>query len=123
MKNKMKGFTFVELVLGVAILGFVGALAVPRFVDAAEAAHAQARWDVSVNAKNVRSHIVDQTGNKPTVIALADQMSATGGKATAGGIQVRVNGEDVTIPTYANDLCNEPTRSINDQVACVGSIQ
>ena len=123
MNKKMHGFTFVELVLGMAIVGFIGVLTVPRFVAAAEASQAQARWDITVSAKNARSHIVDQTGDKPTVIALADHMSATCGKAIAGGIQVSVDGEDVTIPTYTNSLCNVPTRSVNDQVACVGSIQ
>ena len=119
MKNKSSGFTLIEAVLGMAMLAVIGVMTVPDFVVAAEAANAQAKWDISVTAKNSHNDIATQTGSTPTVIALAE---GVGGKAVSGGVQVQVDGEDYTIPTYANLLCNEPTLHLNEEVRCVGSI-
>jgi competence protein ComGC len=119
MKYKSSGFTLIEAVLGMAMLAVIGLMTVPDFVVAAEAASSQAKWDISVTAKNSHSNIATQTGSRPTVAALAKGIS---GKAVSGGILVEVNGEERTIPTYANLLCNEPTKNINEKVRCVGSI-
>ncbi len=119
MKNKSSGFTLIESVLGMAMLAAIGIMTVPDFVVAAEAASAQAKWDISVATKNSHNDIATQTGSIPTVIALAEGVS---GKAVSGGVLVQVDGEDYTIPTYANLLCNEPTQNVNEKVRCVGSI-
>ena len=119
MKYKSSGITLVETVLGMAMLAVIGVMTVPDFVVAAEEADAQAKWDISVVAKNSHSNIATQTGSKPTVAVLANGVS---GKAVSGGILVQVDGEDYTIPTYANLLCNEPTKNVNEKVRCVGSI-
>lgn len=122
MKYKSSGFTLIEAVLSMAMLAVVGMMTVPQFVAAAEEASAQAKWDISVTAKNSRSAINTQTGKTPTVIALAEALPGASGKAVPGGILVQVDGEDYTIPTYTNSLCNEPTQNVNEEVRCVGSI-
>jgi len=122
MKNKSAGFTLIEVVLGMAMVAVIGMMTVPDFVVAAEQASAQAKWDVSVTAKNSRIAIATQTGNMPTVSTLAEKLADASGKAVSGGILVQVDGKDYTIPTYANSLCNEPTQDINEKVRCVGSI-
>ena len=119
MKNKSSGFTLIEAVLGMAMLAAIGIMTVPDFVVAAEGANAQAKWDISVTAKDSHNNISAQTGNIPTVNALAEDIS---GKAVSGGVLVQVDGESYTIPTYANLLCNEPTQNVNEKVQCVGSI-
>ena len=119
MKHKSSGFTLIEAVLGMSMLAVIGMMTVPDFVVAADAASAQARWDMSVTAKNSHNDIATQTGSTPTVVALANGIS---GKAVSGGILVQVEGDDYTIPTYTNLLCNEPTKNINEKVRCVGSI-
>ena len=119
MIQKLAGLTLIEVVLIMTILAVVGVMTIPQYVAAAEEAEAQARWDISVAAKDSRITLTEQTGSQPTVIALAEQ---TGGKAIAGGIQVTVDGNSHTIPTYTNSLCNEPTQNVNDRVGCVGAI-
>ena len=121
MKNKSAGFTLIELLLGMSMLAVIGMMSIPDFVVAAEAASAQAKWDISVTAKNSHDAFTAQKGDTPTVSALAKSLS-DGSKAVSGGILVQVDGEDYTIPTYTNSLCNEPTQNINEQVRCVGSI-
>jgi type II secretory pathway pseudopilin PulG len=122
MKCKSNGITLIETVLGMAMLTVIGMMAVPQFVVAADEASAQARWDISVMAKNSSDTITTQTGEIPTVMALAESLPAVNGKAVAGGILVRVDGGNHIIPTYANALCNEPTSKVDDKVRCVGSI-
>jgi len=123
MFQKLAELTLIEVIIMMAIVATVGAMTVPKFVVAAEESNAQMKWEVSVTAKNSRSNMADRTGKLPTVVALAEQLTTTGGKAIPGGIQVQVDGDSYTIPTYKNALCNEPTRSADDQVGCVGNIQ
>ena len=120
MIQKLAGLTLIETVLIMTILAVIGVMTVPKYVAAAEEAEAQAKWDISVAAKDSRIALTEQTGNQPTVITLAGQV--TGGMAVAGGIQVSVDGSSFTITTYTNSLCNEPTHNVNDQVGCVGAI-
>lgn len=122
MNKKSAGFTLIELILGMTILAVIGLMTIPDYVIAADEAKANAKWDISVSAKNSRSALTEQSGSTPTVIALAENLSVSGAEPVAGGIRVRVDGDSYTIPTYTNALCNEPTRKINDQVGCVGSI-
>ncbi|MEE8379887.1 MAG: hypothetical protein V3R49_05890, partial [Gammaproteobacteria bacterium] len=89
MKNKLSGFTLIEAVLGMAMLAAIGIMTVPDFVVAAEGANAQAKWDISVAAKDSHNNISAQTGNIPTVNALAADIS---GKAVSGGVLVQVDG-------------------------------
>lgn len=123
MFKKLAELTLVEVVMMMAIVATIGAMTAPQFVVAADEAGAKARWNISVTAKDTRSTMARQSGTLPTVVALADQLSVAGGKAISGGIQVQVDGDSYTIPTYTNDLCNKPTRNVNDQVGCVGNIQ
>lgn len=119
MNKKSGGFTLVEAVLGLAMLAAIGIMTVPDFVVAAESASAQAKWDMSVAAKNSHNNIATQTGSAPTVTDLAEGIS---GKPVSGGVLVQVDGDNYTVPTYSNLLCNEPTQNINEKVRCVGSI-
>ena len=122
MTEKLTGLTLIEVVLIMTIMAVVGLMTVPQYVAAADEASADAKWEVSVVAKNSQSALTEQTGSTPTVIALAEQLSGASGMAIAGGIQVKVDGNVHIIPTYANSLCNEPTQNINDHVGCVGAI-
>ncbi|WP_455199156.1 type II secretion system protein [Kaarinaea lacus] len=120
MNDNRKGLTLIELILIMTMLAIVGVMTIPQMVVAADEAKDQARWDVSVAAKNSHMALIEQAGDQPTVIAIAEQVTA--GHAVPGGIQVEVDGSSYTIPTYTNSLCNEPTRTINDKVGCVGAI-
>lgn len=122
MIEKLTGLTLIEVVLIMTIMAVFGLMTVPQYVAAADEASADAKWEISVAAKNSQSALTEQTGNTPTVIALAEQLSGAGGMAVANGIQVKVDGDVHTIPTYTNSLCNKPTQTVNDQVGCVGAI-
>lgn len=68
MRNK-KGFTFIELLITIAIIGILGAILIPRFVDLTGAAKVSA---TQANLAALRS-----------VLAIKYAQSATGGGAAA----------------------------------------
>ena len=118
--SKSRGFTFIELMLGMVILGVVGAVAVPNYVDAAQQSKDDSLWEHSTNVKNTHDLLMTH-GSVPTVADLAAGLlnKAT---AVAGGVQVEHSGESFVVPTYTNALCTEPTQKVDEAVACVGSI-
>lgn len=118
--KKSRGFTFIELMLGMVILGVVGAVAVPSYVDAAQEAKDDSLWERSTAVKNTHD-ILSTQGSVPTVVDLATGLM-DGAVAVAGGVQVQFSGESYVVPTYSNALCTVPTQKIDEAVACVGSI-
>ncbi|HEC19505.1 MAG TPA: prepilin-type N-terminal cleavage/methylation domain-containing protein [Gammaproteobacteria bacterium] len=118
MKKTIRGMTFIELLIGMVLIGVVAAMAVPRYVDAAQQARDDALWAQSVVVKNAHDAVLN-TGAQPSVSALAAKV---GGKAVDGGVQVQISGTSYMVPTYANGLCTEPTKSVDDKVGCVGAI-
>jgi prepilin-type N-terminal cleavage/methylation domain-containing protein len=118
VKKTSRGFTFIELLIGMVLIGVVAAMAVPRYVDAAQQAQDDALWAQSVAVKDAHDAAVNQ-GGFPSVSRLASGVSA---HAVAGGVQVRVSGTTYVVPTYSNSMCTEPTKSVDDAVGCVGAI-
>jgi len=120
MKKYSRGFTFIELMIGLVVIGLVGAVAVPSYVDAAQQAKDDSLWQQSVAVKNAHNALLGR-GAIPTVTNLAAKISGNA-EAVAGGVQVVFSGESYVVPTYANALCTVPTQKLDDAVACVGSI-
>ena len=122
IKKISRGFTFIELLIGMVLIGVVAAMAVPRYVDAAQQELDDALWLQSVSVKNIHD-IVTNHGELPSVSDLAAGMPASAGSsAVASGVQVSVSGEPDVVPTYTNALCTKPTKNVSDKVACVGAI-
>lgn len=122
MKKYSRGFTFIELVIGMAALGVVGAVVIPNYVNAAQQQLDDALWAQSVAVKNVHD-IVMSHGDLPSVQDLVAGMSTdAGSSAVAHGVQVKISAEMYVVPTYINALCTKPTQSVTDKVGCVGSI-
>ena len=118
--TKSRGFTFIELMLGMVILGVVGAVAVPSYVDAAQEAKDDSLWEHSTTVKNTHDLLMSH-GSAPTVTDLAAGL-LNDAKAVAGGVQVKYSGGSYLVPTYSNALCTVPTQRVDEAVACVGSI-
>ena len=114
-----KGMTFIELLIGMVLIGVVAAMAVPRYVDAAQQAKDDALWEKTVAVKDAHLAVTNK-GAKPSVTDLIAEMPGEA-QAVAGGVQVQVSGEAIVIPTYSNSLCTEPTKSVSDTVGCVGA--
>jgi len=118
--SNSRGFTFIELMIGMVIIGVVGAVAVPSYVNAAQEAKDDSLWEHSVAVKNAHDAL-QAHGTVPTVAALAAKLPS-GAAAVTGGVLVQLSGESYVVPTYSNSLCTVPTQKVDEAVACVGSI-
>ena len=118
--SKSRGFTFIELMIGMVIIGVVGAVAIPSYVDAAQQSKDDSLWAYSTAVKNTHDILMSQ-GTVPTVADLAAGQLGKA-EAVASGVQVQLSGESYVVPTYSNALCTVPTQKVDETVACVGSI-
>ncbi|MDQ9170228.1 prepilin-type N-terminal cleavage/methylation domain-containing protein [Oxalobacteraceae bacterium R-40] len=126
--NKQQaGFTLIELVMVIVILGILAATALPKFVDLSGNALTSAQAGMSGAVKSAHVVLVAQraaAGNtpvNPTVTQLAAGMTPAG-TAVATGVQVQINGANHIVPTFTDDACLTATDDPSDVVACVGEI-
>ena len=124
--KKQSGFTLIELIMVIVILGILAAVALPKFVDLSGNALASAKAGMSGAVKSTyvtlqaQNAIAGASAN-PTVTALAAGMNPQG-SAVAAGVSVLINGTNYTVPTFKQGDCTTATAATTDVVACVGSI-
>ncbi|WJW75532.1 type II secretion system protein [Thiohalobacter sp. IOR34] len=120
--KRQSGFTLIELVMVIVILGILAAMAVPKFVDLSSSAETAAIRGISGAVKSAHAVAIADLQGFPTVTQLATYVNGEGVAAASTGIQVTVNSKTCTVPTYTDANCSTATTAVGDTVQCVGTI-
>jgi len=122
MGTHRSGFTLVELVLVLVIIGLLSAVAIPKYINANNEQQLSEMKFVSGSVRTAWVVAKADTRQSPTVNMLASYVQAEQANAANNGIVLQQDGHEYTVPTYLDDNCTTPTRTVNDRVACVGSL-
>jgi MSHA pilin protein MshA len=120
--NKQSGFTLIELVIVIAVLGILAAIAIPKFVALQDDALVAAKKGMSGAVKSAHAVAIADLKKFPTVASLADYVNGEGVVAAATGVTVDIDGTSHTVPTYKDSKCTTATGATTDVVQCVKNI-
>ncbi len=120
--RKQAGFTLIELVMVIIVLGVLAAIAIPRFVDLSGDALTAAQAGMEGAVKGAMAVSIADTHAFPSVTSLVTYINGENIAAAATGVSVEIDGTSYIVKTYTDAFCATATSAVGDTVQCVGTI-
>ena len=118
-QQNQKGFTLIELMIVVAIIGILAAVALPAYQDYTKRAHVSEGINLAAAAKGAVTEYYVSEGDWPTTNALAGLPAATDIKGNAV-TQVAVGADGVITITYNSKVEDGTTLAFTPNIATAG---
>nr|WP_096911221.1 MULTISPECIES: pilin [Acinetobacter] len=107
MKSMQKGFTLIELMIVVAIIGILAAIAIPAYQNYTKRSHVSEGLSLAAGAKAAVTEFYSSNGHWPTANASAGL--ATDSSITGNAVKkVTVSGSAITV-TYNDKVTDNGT--------------
>ena len=120
--EKQKGFTLIELVIVIIILGILAAIAIPRYLDLSTDATTVAKLGMEGAVKSAFAIEVANLHGYPTITQIDARLATDNTTAADTGIQFYIDSKTYTVQTYTDDACTTDTAAVGDTVQCVGGV-
>ncbi len=120
--RKQAGFTLIELVMVIIVLGILAAIAIPRFVDLSGDAFTAAAHGMEGAVKGAMAVSIAATHDFVDVDTLVTYINGENIAAVATGVEVDIDGDPYIVRTYIDAFCGTATLAADNEVQCVGTI-